>query len=201
MSNRRRFPAFRFLKGPVGAALGLVLAVSVSVTRPASSAKTVDGQTIFRFDTYGDEQLWTDTLHLNEVIETSVSAVAALGVGLKVDSTALPPGFLATHDLNDPATTVELIGLNAVLGVAGKVSGGSLKSVGVTCALCHSTVDNSVPPASAGDWTGGPTSTSTRARSSRSPPPSARHRRTCTTRGARASTTRASTSTESTGPW
>ena len=102
------------------------------------------GKQIFRFDTFGDEQLWTDTLRIHEVIQSSVSPITALGVGLKVDSDALPPDFLATHDLNDPATTVELIKLSAVVGIVGRVSGPQLKSVGITCAICHSTVDNSV---------------------------------------------------------
>src|SRR5215216_3043167 len=104
------------------------------------------GQQIFRFDTFGDEQLWTDTLRLHEVIQSSVSPATALGVGLKVDATALPTDFLATRDLNDPATTVELIKLNAVVGLVGRVRGTQLKSVGITCAICHSTVDNSVAP-------------------------------------------------------
>jgi hypothetical protein len=126
-------------------ALALVTtAMILSAPPPALSQKSPSGQFIFRFDTFGDEQLWTDTLRLHEVIASSVSPAAALGVGLKVDSTALPPGFLASHDLNDPATTVELIRLNAVVGLVGKVSGPQLKSVGITCAICHSTVDNSV---------------------------------------------------------
>ena len=103
-----------------------------------------DGQAVFRFDTFGDEDLWTDVLRMHEVIQSSVSPRTALAVGLKVDAAALPPNFLATRSLDDPATTVELIRLNAVVGVVGKVSGNQLKSVGITCALCHSTVDNSV---------------------------------------------------------
>jgi len=102
------------------------------------------GQQIFRFDTFGDEQLWTETLRMHEVIQSSVSPATALAVGLKVDATALPANFLSTRDLNDPATTVELIKLNAVVGLVGKVRGTQLKSVGITCAICHSTVDNSV---------------------------------------------------------
>jgi hypothetical protein len=81
---------------------------------------------------------------MHEVIQSSVSPATALAVGLKVDSAALPANFLATHDLNSPATTVELIKLNAVVGVVGTVKGTQLKSVGITCALCHSTVDNAV---------------------------------------------------------
>ncbi|HEX5058335.1 MAG TPA: hypothetical protein VFV99_03200 [Kofleriaceae bacterium] len=105
------------------------------------------GQEIFRFDTFGDEQLWTDKLRMHEVIASAVSPTIALSVGLKVDADALPPGILATADLNDPKTTVALIGLDAVVGVMGKVDGsGKLHEVGITCALCHSTVDDSVAP-------------------------------------------------------
>ena len=126
--------------------IGLILllcAVAFVSTKTANTAAD-QGQQIFRFDTFGDEQLWTDTLRLHEVIQSSVSPAAALGVGLKVDATALPADFLATHDLNDPATTVELIKLKAVVGLVGTVRGTQLKSVGITCAICHSTVDNSV---------------------------------------------------------
>lgn len=124
----------------------LAVTLLLAVPDPVSSAKPLDGKSIFRFDTFGDEQLWTDTLRMHEVIQTAVSPVAALGVGLKVDADVLPPDFLATHDLNDPATTVELIRRKAVVGVVGKVSNGQLRSVGTTCALCHSTVDDSVAP-------------------------------------------------------
>ena len=108
------------------------------------------GKEIFRFDTFGDEKFWTDTLRMHEVIETSVSPVTALSVGLKVDADALPPGILATVDLNDPKTTVALLKLNAVVGVQGQVRSiageDRLVRVGITCALCHSSVDNSVAP-------------------------------------------------------
>lgn len=125
---------------------GLIALVCVIafVTTPATDAQGNQGQQTFRFDTFGDEQLWTDTLRMHEVIQSSVSPVTALSVGLKVDSEALPPNFLATRNLNSPATTVELIKLNAVVGVVGRVKGTQLKSVGITCALCHSTDDNSV---------------------------------------------------------
>jgi mono/diheme cytochrome c family protein len=145
MAHRSRsVRTFRWVAGL--AVLGLALSLSAAVPGTVSGAKPLDGKTIFRFDTFGDEQLWTDTLRIHEVIESSVSPVTALGVGLKVDATVLPPDFLATHDLNDPATTVELIRLNAVLGVVGKVKAGKLKKVGITCAICHSTVDDSVLP-------------------------------------------------------
>ena len=109
------------------------------------------GQAIFRYDTFGDEQLWTDVLRMHEVIAT-VPPVTALAVGLKVDVEALPPEIIAALqagqvDLTNPAVTVELLRLNAVVGVQGKVNDlGQLTSVGITCALCHSSVDNSFAP-------------------------------------------------------
>ncbi len=110
-----------------------------------------DGKAIFRFDTFGDEQLWTNVLQMQNVIST-VSPATALAVGLKVDSDALPPAVVAAIkagqvNLNDPATTIALLKLNAVVGVIGKVApDNTLTSIGVTCALCHSTVDNSFTP-------------------------------------------------------
>ena len=106
------------------------------------------GQAIFRFDTFGDEQLWTNVLRMHEPIAT-VDPATALGVGLKVDVEALPPEIITALragqiDLTSPAVTTELLRLNAVVGVKGTVNEtGQLTSVGVTCALCHSTVDNS----------------------------------------------------------
>ena len=108
-----------------------------------------DGRRIFRHDTFGDEQLWTGVLRMHEVIET-VPPATALSVGLKVDVEALPAEVIAALragqvDLNDPAVTVELLRLNAVVGVRGSVNdAGQLTSVGITCALCHSTVDDSL---------------------------------------------------------
>ena len=105
------------------------------------------GKAIFRHFTFGDEQKWTDQLRMHEVIATAVDPETALSVGLKVDADALPPGILETADLTDPATTVALIGLGAVVGIEGEVTDeGELVSVGITCALCHSTVDDSLAP-------------------------------------------------------
>jgi cytochrome c5 len=107
----------------------------------------LDGKQIFRHDTFGDEQLWTDTLRMHEVIASSVDPTTALSVGLKVDADAVPPEVLESADLNDPATTVALLELDAVVGLKGEVDeAGNLVSVGTTCALCHSTVDDSVAP-------------------------------------------------------
>jgi len=120
-----------------------------SLTNPTPQ-QLADGKQIFRFDTFGDETFWTDTLRLHEVIETAVSPKTALAVGLKVDADALPPGTLETADLNAPATTIALLKLNAVVGLIGvvtQVNGTDrLTRVGITCALCHSTVNNSVAP-------------------------------------------------------
>ena len=116
---------------------------------PMNPAAIASGQDIFRHDTFGDETFWTDTLRMHEVIRTSVSPATALSVGLKVDVDALPDAIKSgiqnhTIDLNDPATTVALLKLGAVVGVIGTVDGANtLTRVGVTCALCHSTVDNS----------------------------------------------------------
>jgi hypothetical protein len=117
---------------------------------PAVSADSFDGQQVFRFDTFGDEQLWTDTLQMQKAI-AQVSPATALSVGLKVDADALPPSIIEAIkagqvNLNDPAVTIQLLKLNAIVGVVGKVVGtnNQLATIGVTCALCHSTVDNSV---------------------------------------------------------
>lgn len=129
-----------------------VLALVIAITaRPASSAKPLDGMDIFRFDTFGDEQLWTEVLRMHEVIP-SINPQTALAVGLKVDVEALPAELIAALqagqvDLTNPAVTVELLRLNAVVGVMGTVdNAGQLETVGITCALCHSTVDNSFAP-------------------------------------------------------
>jgi len=119
-----------------------------------------DGQNIFRFDSFGDEDFWSGLLHIDKAIAgsahggfgTGVSPKSALAVGLKVDAQALPSDIVAgiqsgKVNLDDPATTLALIKLNAVLGIKGNFnSDGSMKSLGITCAVCHSTVDNSFAP-------------------------------------------------------
>jgi len=118
------------------------------------------GQQVFRFDTFGDEAFWGGVLGLHKAIEGSkfggvgpgVSPRTALAVGLKVDSAALPENVVdalkrGQVNLDDPATTLALLKLNAVVGVKGFFnSDGSLQAVGIQCALCHSTVDNSFAP-------------------------------------------------------
>ena len=112
-----------------------------------STALIADGKQVFRFDTMGDEQLWTDKLRLHEVVEKNVDPMTALKVGLKVDADALPPGILEKVDLKSPATTVALLKMNAIVGIQAEVDANNhITKIGVTCALCHSTVDNSVMP-------------------------------------------------------
>ena len=121
----------------------------------STQALVAQGREIFRHDTFGDEAFWTDQLRMNEPLGTAVSPKTALSVGLKVDADALPAAVVAgirngTVDLDAPATTVALLKFDAVVGVKGVVEtvGGvdHLQRVGITCALCHSTVDNSFAP-------------------------------------------------------
>jgi hypothetical protein len=116
------------------------------------TALAAQGRHIFRFETFGDEAKWTDQLRLHEVIPAVVDPLTALKVGLKVDADALPPAILngirgGRVDLSSPATTVALLKLDAVVGLKGTVESvngvDTLTRVGITCALCHSTVDNS----------------------------------------------------------
>lgn len=125
----------------------------------ATNRMIAEGRQIFRFDTFGDEAFWGDQLKLHRAIAgaanggvgAGVSPMAALGVGLKVDMDALPADVVAgiqegTVDLDDPATTVTLLKLNAVVGVTGFFTDDRLSSIGIQCALCHSTVDDAFAP-------------------------------------------------------
>lgn len=124
-------------------------------------AEILRGRKIFRFDTFGDEAFWGDALRLHEAIAgqanggvgAGLSPKAALQLGLKVDVNALPGRLRSALsngrvDLSDPATTLALLKLDAVVGVRGFFDDRSerLRGVGITCALCHSTVDNSFAP-------------------------------------------------------
>jgi hypothetical protein len=141
--------ALVFVTWTAGAVLGCG-APAVSAGAPpaeASAALVAEGQKVFRFETFGDEQLWTDKLRLHEVVEKNVDPTTALKVGLKVDADALPAGILENVDLKSPATTVALLKMNAIVGLQATVDAKDhITRLGVTCALCHSTVDNSVMP-------------------------------------------------------
>lgn len=139
----------------------LLILTFVAVGRQANASRTAnliaEGQQIFRFDTFGDEDFWGGELQLHQAIQgeqfggvgPGVSPATALQVGLKVDVQALPEGLRkqlrkGQVDLNDPAVTLALLKLNAVVGVTGFFNDdGGLRSMGIQCALCHSTVDNS----------------------------------------------------------
>jgi len=138
-------------------ALALMSFAPVGCGSDSAKTPTVDpglaamGKDIFRMDTFGDETFWTDTLRMNEAI-SMVDPTTALTVGLKVDAEALPAEVVTgvmnkTISLTDPATTIALLQLNAVVGVKATVETvngkATLTRVGITCALCHSTVDNS----------------------------------------------------------
>src|SRR4051812_4549517 len=136
-----------------------------------NAAKMIsEGKNTFRFDSFGDEAFWGGTLQLHNAISGSglggvgpgVSPKTALAVGLKVDVTALlgddhshqdgnvrerALAALSRVNLDDPATTVALLRTKAVVGLTGFFdNSGSLQSVGIQCALCHSTVDDVVAP-------------------------------------------------------
>ena len=149
--------------GIAGLSLGRNAAAQGQQNDPiADNAQTMldQGRKIFRFDTFGDEAFWGDTLKLHQAVAGAkqggvgpgVSPKTALAVGLKVDVDALPQSVVdgvknGTVDLADPATTVALLNLNAVVGVTGfSGTDGKLRSMGIQCALCHSTVDDSFAP-------------------------------------------------------
>jgi cytochrome c peroxidase len=138
-----------------------IAALASGQARHASPSLVTQGRSVFRDDTFGDQAFWGDTLQLHKAIEGAklggvgggVSPKTALAVGLKVDATKIPAKVAAAIkagkvNLNDPATTVTLLKLNAVVGVKGYFdsSGQHLTSMGITCALCHSTVDSSFAP-------------------------------------------------------
>ncbi len=143
-----------------------IAAVSTSTAKPSraaavspSSRVLARGRQIFRFDTFGDQAFWGGALQLHRAIAGSknggvgpgVSPKTALSVGLKVDATRIPTNVAAAIkagkvNLNDPKVTLTLLKLNSVVGVRGFFRGNRLSSMGITCAFCHSTVDNSFAP-------------------------------------------------------
>ncbi len=149
-----------FIAGLLGVIVPRVRSQSTGNTDPtAQNALNLvqQGRKIFRFDTFGDESFWGDTLKLHLAIRGSglggvgpgVSPRGALAAGLKVDVDALPATLVTQIqggqvNLDDPAVTLALLKMNAVVGLTGIFdTGGQLQSVGIQCALCHSTVDNS----------------------------------------------------------
>ena len=186
LQRRRLLPRFAVVAVSGTAVAAMVLAVAAySQTAPAvetgvapkaavvkalatdstivENAKTLleKGRGIFRFETFGDEAWWTDTIQLHKAIAgerhggigAGVSPATALAVGLKVDIDAIPRNIqqhirLGKVDLGDPALTLTLLELDAVVGVKATLGDdrNSIRKLGVTCALCHSTVDDSFAP-------------------------------------------------------
>ncbi len=141
---------------------GTVSAVSGTSSDPGQANADelfLQGRQVFRFETFGDEAVWGGVLGLHKAIEGSalsgvgpgISPKQALALGLKVDATAIPTDLAAAIkagnvNLDDPAVTVRLLKLNAVVGLRGFFDGDQLTSVGISCAVCHSTVDDSFAP-------------------------------------------------------
>ena len=160
MLNQKTVYKMLIRSGVLLLALVLIGLASSQAQARRSADLIAQGQQIFRFDTFGDEDFWGGQLRLHEAIEgeqfggvgPGVSPATALEVGLKVDVRALPQRLRnqlrkGQVDLNDPAVTLALLKLNAVVGVTGFFNDdGSLSAVGIQCALCHSTVDDSFAP-------------------------------------------------------
>ena len=127
-----------------------MLTPDVAATFAVEPRMVAEGREVFRHDDFGDWRFWTDTLQLNDVVET-VAPTQALALGLKVDADAIPPEVLDAvladpSLLEDPATTLALLSLDAVVGITATVEGDQITRLGITCALCHSTVDDAVMP-------------------------------------------------------
>lgn len=119
-----------------------------------------EGQKIFRDDTFGSEAFWGDKLNLHLAIlgekqggvGPGLSPKDALKMGLKVDLARMPKAAIemikqTAASLENPETTVALLKANAVVGITGKFnSDGKMQSIGIQCALCHSTVDDEFSP-------------------------------------------------------
>jgi len=115
-------------------------------TRPTNDLER-QGREIFRHDTFGDEQFWTDTARLHEVVQREIQPLEALGLGLKVDMDRLNLLKFLVHNPFGTSGTKELLRENAVVGVRATFDkDGRMTRVGITCALCHSTVDNALLP-------------------------------------------------------
>jgi hypothetical protein len=158
-----------FLRAPAQV-IGQTTPAKRSVEKPRSGFDGVisknsermieQGRQIFRFDTFGSQAFWGDALQLHKAIAGEknggvgggVSPKTALSVGLKVDADALPASLKqqlkeGKVDLDDPATTLALLKLNSVVGVTGYFDqNGNIRSMGIQCAFCHSTVDDSFAP-------------------------------------------------------
>ncbi|HEV2531626.1 hypothetical protein [Phenylobacterium sp.] len=133
-----------------GAVFVLVGCGGLMMTQRPGPPRTVaeqQGQQIFRYDTFGDEQLWTDKLHMASIVDSKVTPIQALGLGLKVDMDKLNFGKFVLHNPLGASGTRELLREDAVVGLKATFDdSGHVQRIGVTCALCHSTVDSAMLP-------------------------------------------------------
>ena len=161
MLNQKTFPRTLMYSGALLLVLTFLFgAIDMQAKAKQTANLIAEGKQIFRFDTFGDEDFWGGQLQLHQAIQgeqfggvgPGVSPETALSVGLKVDVQALPERLRnqlkrGQVNLKDPAVTLALLKLNAVVGVTGFFNNdGSLSSMGIQCALCHSTVDDSFAP-------------------------------------------------------
>ena len=144
---RRRRPAGTYIRAAV-----VMLAVAAGSCRqfPDTRLDTDlerQGRDVFRDDTFGNEKFWTDTARLHEVVQESIQPLEALGLGLKVDMDRLNLFRFLVHNPFSTGGTKELLRQNAVVGVRARFDrDGNIERIGITCALCHSTVDNALLP-------------------------------------------------------
>lgn len=145
----------RFVHLILRAARAVILALGVfcgiascrRFPEPELTASAAEGKEIFRHDTFGDEQFWTDTLRLHEWVERELQPLEALGLGLRVDLEKLNLVQFILHNPLGTSGTRELLRQNAVVGVKATFNrSGGIQRIGITCALCHSTVDNALLP-------------------------------------------------------
>jgi len=151
--NRLRSPLRRRRRRDLGVALlalGAALASGGCRQFPKNKVSTDlerQGREIFRYDTFGDEQFWTDTARLHEIVEHRIQPLEALGLGLKVDMDKLNLLKFAVHNPFSTGGTKELLREDAVVGLKATFDkDGRIARIGITCALCHSTVDNALLP-------------------------------------------------------
>jgi mono/diheme cytochrome c family protein len=130
----------------LGLSVGATACRQFPTVKPSNDLER-QGREIFRDDTFGNEQFWTDTARLHEVVTRQVQPLEALGLGLKVDMDRLNLAKFVLHNPLGTGGTKELLRENAVVGVRATFDkDGNVTRIGITCALCHSTVDNALAP-------------------------------------------------------
>ena len=129
----------------LGMALGTGGCRQFPDVRPGNDLER-QGRDIFRDDTFGNEKFWTDTARLHEIVNDRIQPLEALGLGFKVDMDRLNLAKFLLHNPFSTSGTRELLRQNAVVGVRATVKDGRITRLGITCALCHSTVDNALLP-------------------------------------------------------